>query len=338
VQTDVPIAVQGPYFEELTTGQRFETAPPVTITDGHATTHQSIVGDRMRLALDTELASRVMGRAPLAHPALVWDLAIGQSTLATHHVRANLFYRGLAFRRFPRVGDTLTTTTEVVGLRQNRPKPGRRPTGLAALRIRTVDQLHRPVLDFWRCAMLPLGDPGADTGRHDDLDAIGVSPSRPDYASAVHDWRLDRFREGVPGGAHFADIQPGDVYRVVGADLVSSAPELARLTLNIAMVHHDHIAAGGRRLVYGGHTIGIALAQACRALPNIVTVVGWEGCDHVGPVHEGDLLSSTVTVESTEPLPGDGGLVSLRIEVNAREHATEQPRPVLLWRCVVVMA
>ena len=39
------------------------------------------------------------GRAPLAHPALMWDFAIGQSTLATRQVRANLFYRGLALLR-----------------------------------------------------------------------------------------------------------------------------------------------------------------------------------------------------------------------------------------------
>ena len=55
-----------------------------------------------------------------------------------------------------RLGDTLRTTTEVVARRENRVKEGRRPTGLALLRIRTVDQEDRPVLDFTRCAMLPL--------------------------------------------------------------------------------------------------------------------------------------------------------------------------------------
>lgn len=62
---------------------------------------------------------------------LVCDVAIGQSTLATQRVKANLFYRGLRFHRFPAVGDTLYTRTEVVGLRANSPKPGRAPTGLA---------------------------------------------------------------------------------------------------------------------------------------------------------------------------------------------------------------
>ena len=94
--------------------------------------------------------------AALAHPALVCDVAIGQSTLATQRVKANLFYRGLTFHRFPVIGDSLFTRTEVVGLKQNSAKPGRAPTGLAALRMTTVDQIGRLVLDFYRCAMLPL--------------------------------------------------------------------------------------------------------------------------------------------------------------------------------------
>jgi acyl dehydratase len=329
------LAAQGPFFEQLSVGQVFRGAPSVTLTSGLAAQHQAIVGDRLRLPLDERLALAVTGDAPLAHPALVWDVAIGQSTLATHHVRANLFYRGLVFRRFPRIGDTLSSTSEIVGLRQNRLRPGRRPTGLAALRIRTVDHEHRPVLDFWRCAMLPLGD--VDTGHHDDLTEIGVRPSPEDFARSVRGWRLDHFREQA-GGDHFANLQPGQRWRVVGADVVSSAPELARLTLNIATVHHDEIAAGGRRLVYGGHTIGLALAQASRALPNIVTVAGWDGCDHTGPVHEGDSLTSVVTVESVRPLAEGGGLALLRVEVDAHAKPASPMRSVLQWRCVAVLA
>lgn len=93
---------------------------------------------------DGELATAVTGAAgPLAHPALVCDVAIGQTTLVTQRVKANLFYRGLVFHRFPVIGDTLFTRTEVVGLKENTTKPGRARTGLAALRMTTVDDLGR---------------------------------------------------------------------------------------------------------------------------------------------------------------------------------------------------
>lgn len=331
----------GPYFEDLRVGQVFDGAPAMTLTEGLAACHQAITGDRLRLPLDRELCRRVTGSpAPLAHPALVWDVAIGQSTLVTQHVVANLFYRGLVLHRAPRIGDTLHTTTTVTALRQNRRRPQRPATGLAALRITTADQDGNPVLDFQRCAMLPLRDPGHSTGHRDDLDALGAQAG-VSLSAAVDGWALDAFRDAVPG-PHARGLDPGAVWQVGGGDVVSSAPELARLTLNVAAVHHD-AGAAGHRLVYGGHTVGLALSQACRALPNLVTVTGWHGCDHTGPVREGDTLTSAVELQRVEPLPGGTGVLAhLHSTVRAAGPGSEahdvEAHDVLDWRYVAVFA
>jgi acyl dehydratase len=331
------LSTGGPFFEDLRVGDVLEGAPALTLTDGHAALHQAIVGDRLRLALDATLSARVL-RAPdaLVHPALVCDVAIGQSTLVTQRVIANLFYRGLVLRRAPVIGDTLHTTTEVVALRQNSARPGRPATGLAALRIRTTDQEGRRVLDFWRCAMLPLRDPAGRTDRADDLDAIPAALDPDALRVAVEDWDLDAFREAVPG-PHAAGLVAGTRWTVEGGDVVSTAPELARLSLNIAMAHHDATSAQGRRLVYGGHTIGVAAAQATRALPNLVTIVAWHGCDHLAPVFEGDTLLSDLELERIEPLPRGGALMHLRSRVRATRGG-DGPAEVLDWRFVAVMA
>jgi acyl dehydratase len=101
-----------PYFDELHVGRVFDAAPAMTLTAGTAALHQAILGDRLRLPLDAELSLMVTGATmPLAHPGLVCDVAIGQSTVVTQRVKANLFYRGLAFFRFPVIGDTLFTRT-----------------------------------------------------------------------------------------------------------------------------------------------------------------------------------------------------------------------------------
>jgi acyl dehydratase len=361
---------EGPYFDELAIGQEFGGAPGITLTSGLAATHQAITGDRLVLATDHELCREVTGGAPLASPSLVWDVAIGQSTVVTQHVKANLFYRGLAFRRAPRLGDTLRTTTQVVALRQNQPREGRAPTGLAALRITTVDQERRPVLDFWRCAMLPLRDWDRQTGHADELASVGQPADAQE--GLVSGWRLAEFARQA-AGPRLAELRPGQTWVVPGGDVVSGAPELARLTLNMAMVHHDAQAAGGRRLVYGGHVIGLALAQAARSLPSLVTVAAWHVCDHLGPVHEGDTLRSTISVERVDPLPDGGGLVHLRSLVRAEapgadnglgwpgalsasglgwpgggaggaggegrdRHEGSAPRDVLDWRYVAVVA
>lgn len=328
-----PLFVGGPYFDELTLGTVFDTAPGVTLTDGLSAAHQAILGDRMRLALDAHLSRAVTG-APtaVANPGLVCDIAIGQSTLATHHVKANLFYRGLRFHRFPHLADTLYTRTEVVGLRENSERPGRRPTGLAALRMTTTDQEGRTVLDFYRCAMLPLSD-APDPARvvhADDLSSIG--PSDAPAWSVPEGWDLTAYQERV-AGQHFSPDLVGTEFAGSG-DVVTSAPELARLSLNIAAVHHDERIAGSR-LVYGGHTIGIALAQATRALPNLVTVLGWRSCDHTGPVQEGDTLTSTLRVVHADPI-GDAWAVQLRSAVHAHGVAGAD-RPVLDWEFTALM-
>jgi acyl dehydratase len=120
---------------------------------------------------------------------------------------------------------------------------------------------------------------------------------------------------------------------------------LARLTLNVAQVHHDARAAGGRRLVYGGHTIGVAAAQVTRALPGVATFLGWESCHHTGPVSEGDTLRSTVTEEDSTPYLEGLHVVRLRSVVTAESAesvgepagAGEPGREVLDWRFSVLM-
>ena len=321
----------GPYFDDLVLGQVFALAPSMTLTAGVAAAHQAILGDRLRLALDAELAHAVTGvPGVMAHPALVCDVAIGQSTLVTQRVKANLFYRGLTFHRFPTIGDTLFTRTEVVGLKQNSAKPGHAPTGLAALRMTTIDHVGRLVLDFHRCAMLPLSPGAAGTGHADDLSGIGVGPISA--ADPARDFNAVAFRERVPG-PHFNPDIAGSVLRST-ADVVSSAPELARLTLNIAATHHDWRTGGGgrqARLVYGGHTIGLALAQAARLLPNLAAVLAWQSCEHTGPVYEGDTLYSELHIERADPLAGDrGGVLTLRSRVFAAGDGPD--RPVLDWR------
>ena len=332
------VRVGGPWFEDFAVGQIFDDAPALTLSSGHAALHQAIAGDRLRLALDEPLCCVVTGRDRLlAHPNLVCDVAIGQSTGPTQRVRGNLFYRGLVLQRPVFLGDTLATRTEVVALKQNRPREGAPATGLVVLRIRTWDQDNQPVLDFWRCPMLPLRDADARTGYADTFDAIPAELNRAAVrAAAPPGWRLDALRARA-GGPAAADLAPGAVFEVAAGETVTAAPELARLTLNVAVAHTDATgSAHGRRLVYGGHTISIAAAHVTRALPRLATILAWASCDHLGPVFEGDVLRTEVHVEGVE-MTAHGGLVDLRALVSAHRPDVEEA-PVLDWRFVALVA
>ena len=329
------ILTDGPYFDDLSLGDRFDTAPQMELSSGLAAVHHSILGGRLRLPFDPRFAERLTGRpGAVASPGLVWDVAIGQSTLVTQRAIANLFYRGLVFLRAPVIGDTLQTTTTIVGLRPVTPKAGRPPRGLVVMHIETLDQHDRPVLDFHRCAMLPARTERA-TGAVGLVDLPPSAFTTAELSAAVGDWDLSATRHVAPS---FADIAAGASVGITGGDVVSSAPELARLSMNLAVVHHDRTATpSGERLVYGGHTIGLALAQASRALPSLLTVVAWHDCDHIGPVHEGDTLHSAIVVERCEPRPAGGGFVHLRSRVTATNGAGTRT-DVLDWRYVGLVA
>jgi acyl dehydratase len=340
LQAPERIRVGGPYFEDFVPGQVFDDAPALTLTAGHGALHQALTGDRMRLPLDSALSRAVTGReGQLAHPNLVCDVAIGQSTGPTQRVLGNLFYRGLVVLRPVFLGDTLRTTTQVAGLRQNRAREGRPGSGLVVLRIKTVNQNAEPVLDFWRCPMIPMRSSDYQTGYADSFDHIPQDLDMGEVRAAVpSDWRLELLREQFAGD-HFAGLVEGTVWEVEGRDTVTAAPELVRLTLNLAYAHSDAGAsARGRRLVYGGHTISLAAAHATRALPNLASIIAWHGCDHLAPVFEGDILGTELTLEGKHPLP-DGGLLDLHAIVFAdRADGSAEHEPVLDWRFVGLMA
>ena len=330
-----PERLDGPaYYEDLEVGQVFR-GPGLTLGGGLAALHQAIVGDRLRLSLDAPLCREVTGRdALLAHPMLVCDVAIGQSTEPSGRVLGNLFYRGLVARPID-VGTTLRTTTTIVAKRRASSTKGR-PRGMALLHVTSVDVDGRVVLDYHRCPLLPARAHDPDE-LGDDLNAAAARAAERDVHEVVpSEWRLDALRS-EPLGPLFDDLHAGRSWALEAGETVTSAPELARLSLNLAMTHTDATAGThGQRLVYGGHVIGIAAAHLTRVLPDLATILSWRSCDHLGPTFEGDLLRSHITLEELERL-ADGGLIGARILVSAQAPEDDDPRPVLDWRLTALM-
>lgn len=326
---------QAPWFEEFNVGESFSEVPPVTLTEGYAAAHQMVFADRSRLCLSAPLSQAVTGRSDMVvNSALVCNMAIGQSTIPSQRVMGNLFYRGLRFHRPVYLGDTLTTTTRVMALRQNTPKPGRAASGMVGLEMHVVNQNNETVLLFWRCPMVPCLDKEADTGHKDDLSVMPEVISDDELVASLPDWDLSH----LPATPEI--FSPGEVIRVEARDTVTSAPEMVRMTLNLAMTHTD---AGrsvyGKRLVYGGHTISMAAAQLSRVLSSLATILCWYRCDHVAPVFEQDILNTVITVED-EIVVKDGKILKLNITVLA-ERGSQAPEPgenikVLDWQLAVL--
>lgn len=331
--------IDGPYFEDFEVGQSF-SAPAVTMTDGHAAFYQAVTGDRMRLPLDRELSRAVTGEArSLIHPMLVINQVNGQTTFASQNVKGNLFYRGLLLVKPVYVGDTLTTVTKVVGLRQNKVKPGRDATGMVALEMTTTNQHGERVMQYWRCPMIACRDAQADTGRNDSFDWIPERLGDEQLLTALpQGWKVAAMAPenyNVPAPT----LAVGDKVVIGPQDTVTCAPELVRLTGNIAYTHTDASRSYlGKRLVYGGQTISITLAQIERALPNLVTLVGWQGCEHTAPVLEEDIIRTEFSVTSATPVAAGGRLLELHALTWAKRRGKDgayEESQVLDWRLVV---
>ncbi len=326
--------MNAPWFEDLEVGDEFNDVPAVTLTAGHMAVHQALFGDRLRLSLDHVLSKRVTGREqPVIPTSLVSNIAIGQSTIASQRVMGNLFYRGLVFRRPVYLGDTLTTRTRIEALRQNSIRPGRPASGMVVLQVDVRNQNDEVVMLFWRCPMIPCRDPRADTGKSDDFDFLPELLDEATLEAAVPDWDLTGLNGSRPN--------TGERTEVEARDTVTLAPELVRLTLNLAMTHTDASRSiYGKRLVYGGHTISMAAAQLSRVLPSMATTLGWYHCNHVAPVFEGDMLSSVVTVDSVAPVSiGTVAVVHVETFAERGDQAPEQGKDVAVldWRLAVLL-
>ncbi len=328
----------GPYFEDLAVGQVLDPAPAITIGPGEAAAYQAICGDPLATSLSRPLAEAVTGRpGALVNPALVLHVSIGQSTVATRTVIANLFYRGVALRRAVRHGETLQSVVTIRGLRELSRRDDRPARGLVLLGIRTicVDD-DTTVADYERCAMLRFGDPDATTGHNDDLGGADPEIDLAAWTDLVPDgWDAGPLRDAAPTTPSWV---PGTAYPDPMRDTVTNAPELARLTQNLAPVHRDPtLGPGAQRLVYGGHTIGLAQASMARLLPDTATVLGWQSCDHPAPVFEGDVLSFRHTLLDDLLLDdgsaGGGRLRAIQTQVDA-QRADGSTAAVLDWRLV----
>ena len=327
--------LESPWFEDLNVGDEFNNVPEVTITEGHMAAHQMAFGDRLALPLSWPLSRKVTkSPTPLVNSCLVANIAIGLSTIPSQRVLGNLFYRGLAFKFPVFLGDTLKVKTSVIALRQNRIKPGRAASGMAVLNIEVSNQENQSVLNFYRCPMLPCRDPDADTKKSDDFDLISASLDFDKLKAVVPPWNFKKFSpRQVP-------LEVGQRILIEARDTVTSAPEIVRLTLNLAMTHLDSKKGGyTQRLVYGGHTISLAAAQISRALPGLITIMGWFHCEHLAPVFEGDILRSEVLVNQRQDHE-EFSILDLTVEVFSESEVSvkeeKKETKVLDWRFGVI--
>jgi 2-methylfumaryl-CoA hydratase len=319
----------GNFFEDFTLGQRFVHAPPRTLTEGDAALYKAIYGSRFALQSSAPFA-RALGFAGLPlDNLLVFHMAFGMSVAdISLNAVANLGYAQCRFGKPVYAGDTLSTFSQVIGLKEN--SDGK--TGIVYVRTEALDQEDDEVLSFVRWVMVRKRDvksPAPETVVP-VLDGV-VAPS-----SLVAPARID-LKAALPHDAGSAlawdDYAVGEkIDHVDGTTIEEAEHAMAtRLFHNTARVHFNQFAEKdgrfGRRLVYGGHAISIARALAFNGLPTAFLIAAINGGRHANPVFAGDtvfawsqVLDKTALPDADAPLRDRADCAALRLRLVATKN------------------
>jgi 2-methylfumaryl-CoA hydratase len=205
-------------------------------------------------------------------------------------------------------GDTLRSSSEVIGLKQN----SNGKSGVVWVRTKGENQRGEIVMDYVRWVMVRKRDAGSEapeTTIPDLKPALDVSdlvvPEGLDFSN--YDFTL----AGEPH--RWGDYEVGETIDHVDGVTVEEAEHMmaTRLWQNTAKVHFDAtLREDGNRLIYGGHVISMARTLSFNGLANAQMIVGLNGGAHANPCYSGDTIRawSEVLEKAETGAPGVGAL------------------------------
>jgi 2-methylfumaryl-CoA hydratase len=308
----------GNYFEDFRVGQELIHATPRTVTEGDAALYTALYGSRFAVSSSAQFAAELgLERAPI-ESMLVFHIVFGKTVPdISLNAIANLGYAGGRFGRPVYPGDTLSTTSKVIGVRQNR--DGK--TGVVYVHSVGVNQRNETVLEYTRWVMVRK--------RSDAPPPDAVVPELPEVV-AVQDlsspYRIPpgRYNTAQAGSTYlWDDYEPGEQIDHVDGITIEEADHMlaARLYQNTARVHfNQHVEKEGRfgrRIVYGGHIISMARAISFNGLANALSIAAINGGRHTNPSFAGDTIYAWSQILAKYELPGMHDVGALRVRTVA---------------------
>jgi 2-methylfumaryl-CoA hydratase len=299
----------GRFFEDYRLGEVIRHAVPRTLTTGERALYHALYPARHAIHSSDEFARACgLAAAPL-DDLLVFHTVFGKTVpdISLNAV-ANLGYAEGRWLAPVWPGETLTASSEVIGLRET--SNGR--AGVVWVRTTGADRSGRPVLEYVRWVMVRKRDPAAPA----------PDPVVPELMPSVPPERLvvppgldfSGYDFALAGEPHrWGDYAVGERIDHVDGVTVEEAEHMlaTRLWQNTARVHFDATAReDGRRLIYGGHVISLARALSFNGLANAQFIVALNAGTHANPCFAGDTVRawSEVLDKAETPAPGVGAL------------------------------
>ena len=312
----------GNFFEDFELGQVIEHATPRTITDGDRALYGALYPTRFAVPSSAQFAAS-LGLSPAPVEELIaFHIAFGKTVPdVSLNAVANLGYAECRFHRPIVTGDTLSTKSEVIGLKQN----SNGKSGVVYVRSTATDQNGEVVLDWARWVMVHKRDQAAPAPETvlPELSSVVAAADLPipagldmtsyDFAAAGEPHRFDDYAVGEK------------IDHVDGVTLSESEHMMAtRLWQNTAKVHFNVEARPyGNRLIYGGHVISMARALSFNGLANAQLIVAINGGSHAAPAVAGDTNNarSEVLDKAETSAPGVGAIRLRLVATKGRDES-----------------
>ena len=300
---------KGRFFEDYKVGDVLTHAVPRTVGQGERALYHALYPARHALySSDTFAQACGLPAAPL-DDMIAFHTVFGKTVPdVSLNAVANLGYAEGRWLAPVWAGDTLTSQSQVIGVKQN----SNGKTGVVWVRTTGRNQHGGAVLDYVRWVMVRKGDPTAPAPGTvvPDL-AANVAPDSLVVPAGLN---FENYDFTLAGEAHrWGDYAIGEQIDHVDGVTVEEAEHMlaTRLWQNTAKVHFDTSARpDGSRLIYGGHVISMARALSFNGLANAQMVVGLNAGAHANPCLAGDTIRawSEVLDKAETPAPGVGAI------------------------------
>lgn len=310
----------GNFFEDFTVGRVLSHATPLTLTQGDASLYRALYGTRYAVQSADSFAQAIgYAQAPL-DDLLVFHAVFGKTVpdISLNAV-ANLGYAEGVFHRAVYPGDTVTSVSEVIGVKEN----SNGKTGTVYVRTTGTNQRDETVLSYVRWVMVRKSDAANSAPEPQVPELISVVKAA-DLGKAVPALDIAKWDEALSGSPFFwDDYTVGEkIDHVDGMTVEESDHMLAtRLYQNTAKVHFDQHTEGqgrfGRRLIYGGHVISLARALAFNGCANAFHLAAINGGRHVAPLFAGDTVYAWSDVLDSAEIAGRTDIGATRIRLVA---------------------
>ena len=313
----------GRFFEDFRLGETIRHATPRTLTSGDASLYSALYGTRFAPQSAETFARAIGYPASPIDDLLAFHVVFGKTVpdISLNAV-ANLGYADCRFLKSVFAGDTLSATSQVIGLRENSNKE----SGIVYVRSEGSNQHGETVIEYVRWVMVRKRDSAA-AAPQTHVPKLPEAVGAAELGQACP--RIDRaaFDEALSGSPHrFEDYSLGErIDHVDGVTVEEAEHQTAtRLYQNTAKVHFNQFSEGqgrfGRRLVYGGHVISLVRALSFNGLANAFHITAINGGRHVTPLFAGDTVFAWSEVVETAPLHGRDDVGALRLRTVAAKN------------------